>query len=63
MTGERLPEAASDVTLHWFSSDERVAVVDEQGQVTAMKPGKAYIGLCSDSELLVESSLLITVEE
>lgn len=63
VTGERLPKEASDVTLHWFSSDERVAVVDEQGQVTAVKPGKAYIGLCSGSELRVESSLLVTVEE
>ncbi|WP_448909746.1 Ig-like domain-containing protein [Holdemania massiliensis] len=63
VTVERLPKAASDVALHWFSSDEQVAVVDEQGQVTAMKPGKAYIGLGSDSELRAEASLLVKVEK
>ena len=63
VTCEVVPESADDVPLHWFSSDESVAVVDEQGVVTAIQPGKAYIGVRGDSELNVESSLLMSVEE
>lgn len=63
VTCEVVPESADDVPLHWFSSDESVAVVDEQGVVTAIQPGKAYIGVRGDSELNVESSLLMRVEE
>ena len=37
--------------------------MDEQGVVTAIQPGKAYIGVRSDSELKVESSLLLSVEK
>lgn len=63
VTCEVVPESADDVPLHWFSSDESVAVVDEQGVVTAIQPGKAYIGVRGDSELKVESSLLLSVEK
>ena len=63
VTCEVVPESADDVPLHWFSSDESVAIVDEQGVVTAIRPGKVHIGLRGDSELKVESSLLLSVEE
>lgn len=38
-----LPEDATDKRVTWTSSDETVAVVDENGCVTAVKTGKATI--------------------
>lgn len=57
-----VPETADDVTFHWVSQDESVAVVDESGVVTAKAAGKTLVGLVSDSDLVAESYLLITVE-
>lgn len=62
LTADILPKNASDLSLAWVSSDESVAAVDQRGNVTAVGAGQAYVGLVSDSELLVESKLLITVK-
>lgn len=56
------PKNATDIELHWVSSNNAVATVDEQGTVTASGAGKAYIGLVSDSDLIAESKILITVK-
>ena len=37
------PEDATDKTLEWTSSDDKVATVDAAGKVTALKPGEAII--------------------
>lgn len=37
------PETALDTTIKWSSSDERVASVDSEGNITAVGPGKAEI--------------------
>ncbi len=37
------PETAFDTSIKWSSSDENVAVVDSNGEVTAVNPGKAVI--------------------
>lgn len=34
-----LPEDAADKTLHWTSSDEGVATIDDNGIITALAPG------------------------
>ncbi len=38
-----IPEAASDQTIIWKSSDDTIASVDENGKVTGHKPGTATI--------------------
>lgn len=44
-----MPETTTDKTVTWMSSDESVAVVDENGLVTAISMGKAVISaICGD---------------
>ncbi|MGM9739706.1 MAG: Ig-like domain-containing protein [Candidatus Cryptobacteroides sp.] len=38
-----LPENATAKTVSWISSDDNIAAVDENGKVSALKPGKATI--------------------
>lgn len=55
LTAAVLPADATDTTLVWTSSDERVARVDENGLLRAIAPGTAVItarsadGFCSDA--------------
>ena len=56
------PQTATDLQLHWVSSNDKVATVDENGKVTAVSAGKAYIGLRSASDLVAESEILIEVK-
>lgn len=62
LTAEILPKTASDIEMTWVSLDESIASVDENGTVTAKAAGKVLVGLLSDSDLLAESYILITVE-
>lgn len=62
LTATILPKTASDIGFNWVSLDENVVTVDENGKVTAQASGKALVGLLSDSDLLAESYILITVE-
>ncbi len=43
ITAKVYPESALDTTVKWSSSDEKVAIVDSNGNVTAKSPGKAII--------------------
>lgn len=42
-----LPENAADKTLHWTSSDEGVATIDDNGIITALAPGQTTITAAS----------------
>ena len=56
------PENANDLTFHWASSDESVLTVAEDGTVTAVGPGSAYVQYVNSGDLTAESSVLITVK-
>ena len=43
LTAKVSPENATNKTVTWSSSDEKVAIVDEKGVVTGVKAGKATI--------------------
>ncbi len=54
------PSDATDPTLTWTSSDESVATVDEEGNVTAVGPGTATITATSIND--ITANCAITVE-
>ncbi|MBQ8953277.1 MAG: Ig-like domain-containing protein [Clostridia bacterium] len=54
------PENATDKALTYFSSDERVAVVDASGAVTGVTPGTAYVTARSASGLAAVSAVTVT---
>lgn len=56
------PENANDLTFHWASSDESVLTVAEDGTVTAVGAGSAYVQYVNSEDLAAESSVLITVK-
>ena len=43
-------DVTSNYTFDWTTSDETVAVVDEQGTVTAVNPGTAYVTASIDAD-------------
>ena len=43
LTARVIPEYADDLSVVWRSSDPNVAIVDAEGQVTAINPGKCEI--------------------
>lgn len=57
-----LPEDATDRALGWYSSDERVLTMDENGLLSAVGEGRAYVsvrtedGLTSGMEVAVEAA-------
>lgn len=55
------PENAENKTLKWTSSDEKVAVVDNNGMVTAIDAGEAVITVESQDGSGVSASCVITV--
>lgn len=59
---EVLPENASVKTVHFESSSEKVATVDENGVVTALKKGTANIAVISDDGQ-ARNTLQVTVQE
>ncbi|MSA73239.1 Ig-like domain-containing protein [Holdemania massiliensis] len=62
LSADILPKTANDIQMNWVSLDESLASVDENGTVTAKAAGKVLVGLLSDSDLLAESYVLITIE-
>ena len=53
LTAQVKPEKATIKTIIWHSSDEKVAVVDENGNITADMPGTAIISAISEQGLIV----------
>ena len=56
-----LPEDATNKAVNWTSSDETVAVVDEQGIVTAISIGKASITATTTDGTNLSSTCVVTV--
>lgn len=56
-----LPEDATDKTVTWASSDENVAMVDENGLVTAVAPGTATITATTNDGSDLNASCNVTV--
>ncbi len=52
----------ADDSIRWSSSDESVATVDQDGSVTAVKPGTAYIIASSEADSKVEARCKVTVK-
>lgn len=61
LMAEVFPENAENRTLKWASSDEKVAVVDDNGLVTAIGAGEATITVESQDGSGVSASCVITV--
>lgn len=53
-------EEVEDAELVWSSSDETIATVDENGKLTALKPGKVTITVTADG---VTAEVEITINE
>ena len=43
VAAEKIAEAANKLTVEWGSSDESIATVDAEGNVTAVEAGEAYV--------------------
>ena len=57
------PTNYTDLSFHWTSLDETIVSVDDNGNITANGVGSTYVGLVSDSDLIAESMIKITVNE
>ena len=62
LTATATPDDATDKTLTWSSSDERVATVDAAGLVTALAPGTATITVAANDGSGVSASCVVTVK-
>lgn len=56
------PKKATIQTVKWYSEDESIATVDENGTVTAVKPGTVRVYALSD-DLYFRGSCEVTVNE
>lgn len=63
LTAEVLPADATDKTVTWSSSDEKVATVDKNGKVTAVAAGTATIKAVSNADDTIYGSCEVTVEK
>ena len=43
VAADKIAEAAGKLTVEWSSSDESIATVDAEGNVTAVEAGEAYV--------------------
>ena len=56
-------EVASETTIEWLSSNEKVATVDSNGKVTAVASGNAVITATSESNEDVKANYDVTVTD
>lgn len=63
VTATVTPNNATNATVNWTSSDEKVATVDSNGKVTAVAAGNATIKATSESDGDVSSTYELTVNK
>lgn len=63
VTATVTPDNATNTTINWTSSDEKVATVDSNGQVTAVAAGNATIKATSESDGDVSADYALTVNK
>lgn len=63
VTATVTPDNATNVTVNWTSSDEKVATVDSNGKVTAVAAGNATITATSESDGDVSADYALTVNK
>lgn len=62
LTATAMPEDANDKTVAWTSSDETVATVDAEGNVTAVKAGTAVITATANDGSGIKAECAVTVK-
>lgn len=63
VTATVTPDNATNATVNWTSSDEKVATVDSNGNVTAVAAGNATIKATSESDGDVSADYALTVNK
>lgn len=63
ITATVTPDNATNATVNWTSSDEKVATVDSNGMVTAVAAGNATITATSESDGDVSADYALTVNK
>lgn len=63
ITATVTPDNATNATVNWTSSDEKVATVDSNGKVTAVAVGNATIKATSESDGDVSADYALTVNK
>ena len=63
VTATVTPDNATNTTINWTSSDEKVATVDSNGKVTAVAAGNATIKATSESDGDVSADYALTVNK
>lgn len=63
VTATVTPDNATNATVNWTSSDEKVATVDSNGKVTAVAAGNATIKATSESDGDVSAEYALTVNK
>ena len=63
VTATVTPDNATNATVSWTSSDEKVATVDSNGKVTAVAAGNATIKATSESDGDVSADYALTVNK
>ncbi|MDE5744884.1 MAG: Ig-like domain-containing protein, partial [Paramuribaculum sp.] len=63
LTATISPENTSDKSVIWTSADQTVATVDENGKVTAIKPGATDITATTENGLSASCKITVTVVE
>lgn len=59
LTATVAPENATNKAVTWASSDEKIATVDENGKVTAVKPGTATITATAGGDKTAECEVTV----